>query len=178
MGLIDPHWNDDNTLRMCQCGTPGCRGFDVFNVGEHDEDGYTKGMIQRNDECDHFENDDEAAFAAMRWGYIIQWDNTLERYFVLDFKRTWPNGTRLKVGYNREDGRLVERYQVECACGSQVLCAGFTNTCHNCDRDYGMNGQLLADRSQWGEETGESVAEILNADADYADWAWNERHGE
>jgi hypothetical protein len=28
-----------------------------------------------------------------------------------------------------------------------------------------MSGQLLADRSQWGEETGETATDILNAEA-------------
>jgi len=170
-------WNADNTLQMCRCRTPGCRGFDVFNVGEHEDDGYFRGHIQKLDECGHFEDDDEAAFAAMRWGYVLVFDNSLERYFVIEQRDTWPNGMRLKVGYHREDGRLVERYQIKCACGQYVLCAGFTNPC-DCGRDYGMNGCRLADRSQWGAETGESVAEVLQADNDYADWAWNERHGE
>jgi hypothetical protein len=28
-----------------------------------------------------------------------------------------------------------------------------------------MSGQLLADRSEWGEETGETATDILNAEA-------------
>jgi hypothetical protein len=32
-----------------------------------------------------------------------------------------------------------------------------------------MSGHLLAPREQWGEETGESVADILAADSDYRD---------
>jgi hypothetical protein len=51
-------------------------------------------------------------------------------------------------------------------CGEEVQLAGFTNTC-DCGVDYNMSGQRLADRSQWGEETGESVSDILMADADY-----------
>jgi hypothetical protein len=45
-------------------------------------------------------------------------------------------------------------------CGSKVELAGFTNTC-DCGADYNMSGQELAPRAQWGEETGESLAEIL-----------------
>lgn len=52
----------------------------------------------------------------------------------------------------------------QCACGARVYLDGFTNSCHECGRDYNMSGQLLAPRSQWGEETGESVDDILAID--------------
>jgi hypothetical protein len=45
---------------------------------------------------------------------------------------------------------------VTCHCGEKVYCTAFTNTCDRCEADYNFNGELLADRSQWGEETGES----------------------
>ena len=48
----------------------------------------------------------------------------------------------------------------ECQCGEQVVLWGFTNACE-CGRDYNSAGQELADRSQWGEETGESLSDIL-----------------
>lgn len=51
-----------------------------------------------------------------------------------------------------------------CACGRKVYCDGFTNTC-DCGRDYNWNGTLLAPRSQWGEETGETADDILMAEA-------------
>ena len=49
-----------------------------------------------------------------------------------------------------------------CDCGKEVELFGFTNTCEGCGRDYNMSGQLLASRSQWGEETGESLSDILS----------------
>jgi hypothetical protein len=49
-------------------------------------------------------------------------------------------------------------------CGSEVVLDRFTNTCSKCAADYNMSGQRLAPRSQWGCETGESVADILMAD--------------
>lgn len=49
-----------------------------------------------------------------------------------------------------------------CECGSEVMLRGFTNTCSKCGRDYNFNGDLLAVREQWGEETGEHISEILN----------------
>lgn len=49
----------------------------------------------------------------------------------------------------------------ECMCGEEVELFGFTNTCESCERDYNMSGQLLASREYWGEETGESLSDIL-----------------
>jgi len=57
------------------------------------------------------------------------------------------------------DGR--ERKIGECEdCGYPVPLLGFTNTCV-CGTDYNMSGQRLAPREQWGEETGESLSDIL-----------------
>lgn len=61
--------------------------------------------------------------------------------------------------------RITERYG-ECSCGEEVEFSKFTNTCHKCGRDYNMSGHLLANREQWGEETGESISDILAADSD------------
>lgn len=47
---------------------------------------------------------------------------------------------------------------VECECGEEVECHSFTNTC-DCGRDYNFNGDLLAPRKFWGEETGEHWSE-------------------
>lgn len=48
-------------------------------------------------------------------------------------------------------------------CGEEVELTGFTNTCC-CGADYNMSGQRLAPREQWGEETNESVEDILSVD--------------
>jgi hypothetical protein len=48
-----------------------------------------------------------------------------------------------------------------CDCGAAVTLDGFTCTCERCGADYNGSGQRLAPRSQWGEETGESLADIL-----------------
>lgn len=50
-------------------------------------------------------------------------------------------------------------------CGAEVELYGFTNTCR-CGADYNMEGVLLADRGQWGEETGETAADILMGGGD------------
>jgi len=47
----------------------------------------------------------------------------------------------------------------KCICGCTVSLDSFTNTCE-CGRDYNMSGQELAARSQWGEETGETYADL------------------
>jgi len=46
-------------------------------------------------------------------------------------------------------------------CNREVTLSNFTNTCE-CGADYNMSGQELAPRSQWGEETGESLDDILS----------------
>jgi hypothetical protein len=46
-----------------------------------------------------------------------------------------------------------------CDCGQEMTLGRFTNTCE-CGRDYNSAGQMLAPRSQWGEETGETYADI------------------
>lgn len=48
----------------------------------------------------------------------------------------------------------------ECSCGYEVELGGFTNTCE-CGADYNSSGQMLAPRECWGEETGESLCDIL-----------------
>lgn len=54
----------------------------------------------------------------------------------------------------------------KCHCGREVILSGFTCAC-DCGADYNSAGQQLAPRSQWGEETGESVADILAVDTPY-----------
>ena len=53
--------------------------------------------------------------------------------------------------------------EVKCQCGEVVVCFHnqFTNTCEKCGQDYDNQGGRLADRSQWGEETGETASDIL-----------------
>lgn len=49
----------------------------------------------------------------------------------------------------------------KCDCGRIVELDRFTCPCE-CGRDYNSSGQLLAPREQWGEETGECWADIIN----------------
>lgn len=51
--------------------------------------------------------------------------------------------------------QLVKGFvEVRCDCRRKVICSGMSTTC-DCGRDYNWNGDLLAPRNQWGEETGE-----------------------
>lgn len=50
-----------------------------------------------------------------------------------------------------DEGKLLK---IQCDCKRWVEIYGFTNTC-DCGRDFNFAGTLLADREQWGEETGE-----------------------
>lgn len=79
------------------------------------------------------------------------------------------SGTRVTVkmhdrGVQERDLSGWEPAIGQCSCGEQVYLDRFTNTCHGCGADYNSAGQRLADRSQWGEETGESAADILAVD--------------
>ena len=50
-------------------------------------------------------------------------------------------------------------------CDQPLECPNFTNTCPICGADYNWAGQRLAPRACWGEETGESLSEILDVDS-------------
>ena len=62
--------------------------------------------------------------------------------------------------------RIVKRPVIKC-CGQELVCQLNTNTCGECGADYNMSGSRLADRSQWGQETGEHPVDVLNGMDDY-----------
>lgn len=73
------------------------------------------------------------------------------------------NYERIKSGEIRTNGLTIERREYvehipavcRCECGRKVtLWDGWSNEC-DCGREFNGSGQLLAPRSQWGEETGE-----------------------
>jgi len=55
---------------------------------------------------------------------------------------------------------IKEAVGVCCECGREVYLSGFTCSCE-CGADYNSSGQRLAPRPQWGEETGESAADLI-----------------
>lgn len=64
-------------------------------------------------------------------------------------------------GVEEQDWSYTEPAVLRCDCGEHVSLDGFTCTCERCGADYNSSGQRLAPRSQWGEETGESLGDIL-----------------
>ena len=72
---------------------------------------------------------------------------------------------KIKGAIYRRAGVLVVPALWRCDCGAELECQNFTNTCE-CGADYNSAGQRLAPRDQWGEETGESLADIMLADSD------------
>lgn len=64
-------------------------------------------------------------------------------------------------GIDRREHRYNVPSVILCdRCDREVILDGFTNTC-DCGADYSMSGQILAPRSQWAEEAGESLSDIL-----------------
>ncbi len=79
------------------------------------------------------------------------------------------------TGFKDENDQPIMKWtrsltEVMC-CGEWLECSGFTNTCQHCYADYNMSAQQLAPRGSWGEETGESVEDILAVDTEPSnDW--------
>ncbi len=62
----------------------------------------------------------------------------------------WPRSVR------RFESHWREPAVIRCDCGTHLeLYSSWANSCQRCGREYNGSGQLLAPRSQWGEETGE-----------------------
>jgi hypothetical protein len=72
------------------------------------------------------------------------------------------DGTKVyDLGVQKREHHYYQPAVGECVhCKRHVTLGSFTNTCL-CGADYNMSGQLLAHRSQWGEETGETADDIL-----------------
>lgn len=80
---------------------------------------------------------------------------------ILHFKEclTGENNT-IYQGIQKEVQKYTEYAKLQCYCGNIIDLACFTNACE-CGLDYNINGDLLAPREQWGEETGESWIDIM-----------------
>jgi hypothetical protein len=67
----------------------------------------------------------------------------------------------IPTGVTRYSWHYTQPKVIECDnCRNHVALEHFTNTC-KCGADYNSCGTLLGPRSQWGEETGECLADIL-----------------
>jgi hypothetical protein len=58
--------------------------------------------------------------------------------------------------------RIVDDAIIKCeCCGHRIqLYSTWANGCDHCHAEYNGSGQRLADRCQWGEETGETAADL------------------
>lgn len=65
-----------------------------------------------------------------------------------------------ELGYYENEFSYRESAQIKC-CDVWLSLGKFTNTCSMCGADYNGSGQLLASRSQWGEETGEHWSDCI-----------------
>jgi hypothetical protein len=90
------------------------------------------------------------------WNVIVTDANRHSVAYVLFGSRTYvPRKTETRRHYYDPARGNCDR------CGRTVYLDGFTNTCNNCGADYNLDGQLLAPRHFWGEETGETYADIV-----------------
>lgn len=73
--------------------------------------------------------------------------------------------SRLIQRWERKDDGNIKPMQMRCICGEclEGWRPGGDVGCDKCGREYNSSGQLLADRSQWGSETGEHPADIARA---------------
>lgn len=75
---------------------------------------------------------------------------------------TWSGEVEFCTKEGGGCGKIIDAAVWKCDCGEELECFEFTNTCDKCGADYNSAGQRLAPRSQWGEETGESLSDILS----------------
>lgn len=141
----------------------GCFAFDCDKVGKVDETKLSPCALKN--------------YTACMSGHVVASPRRQQRTFVRDGETMYEDapGCDQEITYTVDsDVRDYGKYQHnpgvgECdRCKRHVTLHGFTNTCE-CGADYNMSGQLLASRSQWGEETGESLSDILSVDADMSD---------
>lgn len=107
--------------------------------------------------------DDGFSFECNKNGYV-DWSKLSSRgkdnlAMCLKGKNPKTGEKIINAGIEKLTNSYVEPAVGRCACGREVELSGFTNTCV-CGREYNSAGQQLADRSLWGEETGEHPADI------------------
>ena len=78
------------------------------------------------------------------------------------------NGYRVvDRGIKRYENRYIQPAIIACVdCNRPVVLSRDAVSCEQCGRYYNLSGQALSDPSNWGEETGESTADILGPGGD------------
>src|SRR5574339_249968 len=96
------------------------------------------------------------------YGFDAYEDGALHPKFKKSFEEVKANPKLRYLGLEKRSHSFNEPGSIRCHCGNEVWLGNImTNTCDKCGRDYNISGQLLAPRYQWGEETGESLSDIL-----------------
>jgi hypothetical protein len=96
---------------------------------------------------------------------IVDWGDGTNQTFGEYFEEVKAKEGLIYDGIETFENSFNIPAVIRCACGGEVaLEMVMTNTCEKCKRDYNSSGQLLAPRSQWGWDTGETADEILSSD--------------
>lgn len=106
------------------------------------------------------------AFDCDERGDVLEPDNI----YYLDALEKARSGVLIDKGVRVYRHTVYHRTVIQCEkCEERLaLESAWLNTC-SCGTDYSGTGQTLAPRSQWGEETGESLSDILRG-PDGPDW--------
>ena len=79
--------------------------------------------------------------------------------------------TRLRYRSEKAYDENERPVGIQCDCGCILdWSPGMDAGCDRCGAEYNSGGQLLAPRSQWGEETGESAADYFAGVAESYDY--------
>jgi hypothetical protein len=82
-------------------------------------------------------------------------ESIINPYALENLRKCQSDSNVIKEGVHKVVNSWVENAVGRCHCGEEVELGHFTCTCEKCGKDYNWNGQELAPREQWGEETGE-----------------------
>lgn len=122
----------------------------------HDFEGICNFEVYGNDYSKSIEVFHESYIAArkqlfedMGWG---RWSEDSDMGYQ-NYLRVLESG-EYELGYYENEFFYWESAKIKC-CDVWLSLGKFTNTCDKCGADYNGSGQLLASRSQWGEESGE-----------------------
>ena len=128
---------------------------------------------ERRDHCDiSYHLNFKRADCDSGWGFdcdengVVDVDNmnpsALDNYLLCTVTKETHLGVAIvPCGVERYENNWRENAIGACdVCGGDVELGDFTCECEKCGALYNWGGQRLADRSQWGEETGEHPADI------------------
>jgi len=129
---------------------------------EHDFEGICNFEVHNSDCTENVEVFHKAYIASRKQLYLDRqwgpWSESLDIGYQ-NFLKVLQSGN-WKLGYYENSFPYRVSAKIKC-CGEWLSLHNFTNTCPHCNADYNASGQLLAPRSQWGEETGESWVDCI-----------------